>query len=69
MKDFNAKKQDLVSSSKSMSTKGIGTTVDATRIQFHAYQSIQIKMYPVQTTINKIYRQKTFKKSRFFEVG
>ena len=32
MKDFNAKKQDLVSSRESMSTKGIGTTVDATMI-------------------------------------
>ncbi len=34
MKDFNEKKQDLVSSRESMSTKGIGTTVDATTIPF-----------------------------------
>jgi hypothetical protein len=42
MKDFNAKKQNLVSSRESTSTKDVGTTVDETTIQVLC-KSVQFK--------------------------
>ena len=42
MKDFRARNR-FVSSRESMPMKDMGTTNDATTIEFHANQSIQIK--------------------------
>ena len=71
MKDFNAKKQDLVSSRESMSTKGIGTTVDATAIpvsckSINSNQNLPISnnnQQEIQTKIN------LSKKSRVWRWG
>ena len=70
MKHFNAKKQDLVSSRESMSTKGIGITVDATTIPVsckstNSNQNVQIK----QQSTRYADKNKHFKKERSFGGG
>jgi hypothetical protein len=69
MKDINAKKQDLVSSRESMSTKGIGTTVDATTIQISCISINSNQNVPSSNNNQQDIQTKNFQKEQNFQGG